>query len=186
MLKSTLIASTLIASGLILTGCTGAPPATTPPSTPPGAAIADAPSAVATTGAPTSDDHNAAGLAAVRLAETELGGRAIDLDHDSNRWEVEVLVGDRVHEVHINQSGTSITERLVDKAADTETKRRAAAATVTLTDAVTTALDQTQGVLDDADLDDHRGAVVWAVTIDTPDRPDVNVHVDATAGTVAD
>lgn len=185
MKKTTALLPTVLAGGLLLAACTS--PAT-PPAPAPG--TVNPPAATATADAPRGDTpadaaaHNAAGEAAVATAEAEVSGAAIQLDHDDQRWEVEVLVGDRVHDVTTDNAGTAVTESDRDEAVDGDDARRAAAATVSLVDAMKTALEATPGVIDDVELDDRNDAVVWEVTIDTADRDDVDVYVDAVTGEI--
>lgn len=193
MKKTTALIPTVLAGGLLLAGCTSpaTAPATTAPTVNPPAATAAAPApTAATTDAPRGDTaadaaaHNAAGGAAAATAEAEVSGTAIQLDHDDQRWEVEVLVGDRVHDVTTDNGGTAVTESDRDEAVDGDDARRAAAATVSLVDAMKTALEATPGVIDDVELDDRNGAVVWEVTIDTAENDDVDVYVDAATGAI--
>ena len=56
------------------------------------------------------------------------------------------------------------------------------AAKISLGDAITTALKQVDGTLDDAELEEQGGRHVWQVTIDTTDRGGVEVDVDVESG----
>lgn len=195
MKKTTALIPTVLAAGLILAGCTSPTPPAPAPATTSGPVVAPAttpagnpPASNATPGSgdAASDDtaHNAAAEAAVRTAEGEANGRVIELDREGNGWEVEVLVGDRIHEFRIDDAGTAVTDRRGDEGVHPEDQRRAAAATISVTDAMRAALAAIPGTIDDIELDDRNNVVVWEVTIDTADDDDMEVYVDATTGEV--
>lgn len=186
----------LTIAGLALTGLlascggtstpadTSAPaPETTTAAPATSAAAPSASSAPDSTTAANPDMSMEAGYAAIALAEAEVpGGRATELDwSDDDSWEVEVIVGDRKHEFDISADGTTITERDEDDA-DSDDVDRLASATVSLTEAIQTAMAAVPGEFDDADLSTEDGVVVWEINLDDPD--DVEVYVDASSGEV--
>lgn len=122
---------------------------------------------------------------AIDTAESEAGGTAYELDDqdDDDTWEVDVAVDDRSVEVTVSADGTQVvgTE---DDDLDDDDRRALAAATITLADAITTALAEVPGTFDDAELDADDGTFAWEVTIDVAPDDDVDVYVDVTTGTV--
>ncbi len=121
---------------------------------------------------------------AIDTAESEAGGSAYELDDqdDDGTWQVDVAVDDRSVEVTVSADGTQVvgTE---DDDLDDDDRQALAAATITLADAITTALAEVPGTLDDAEIDADDGTVAWQVTVDvTPDVADV--YVDVATGAV--
>lgn len=115
---------------------------------------------------------------AIQLAETESGGVAYKIDDEDNddAWEVDVLLPDGTGmEVKVDRAGQNVLETENDDDADvTELP------STTLMDAISAAVAHIPGVLDDAELDDEDGRVVWKVELDqTADGDDVELHLDA-------
>ena len=180
---------------LALTACSGgATPAMTPEATnAPAATVAPAttdaaPTAGATTDAAAPADaeaSNAAALRAITFAAGEAGGTAYGLDDSdlTGTWEVDVLVGDRSHEIEVSEDGTTVEGR-EEEDADRDDIDRLGRAQVTIEDAIDTALAEVPGTLDDVELDDEDGTDVWEVTIDAADNDDIEVYVDAGSGEI--
>lgn len=166
-----------------------APPATTDPDPGPGPGPdGGEPGATVTTGLETGTGTAPAGAdawrAAITTAETDTGGVAFALDGERNGWEVTVAVGDRGLEVQLGASGTDVLGSTDDDPLDAD-DRAALAGTVTLADAIATALVEVPGALDSAEADSGPGgASVWEVTVVAADGRDVEVAVDVATGEV--
>lgn len=113
---------------------------------------------------------------AIALAESETGGTAYEIDDEDNdtAWEIDVLLPDgTAKEVKVNREGTEVL-----KVEDESTEHTQLPST-TLMDAIRAALDHTPGVLDDAELDDEDGQIVWKVEVDKTDSgDDVDLYLD--------
>ena len=122
-------------------------------------------------------------LAAISAAEEEAGGTAYEIDDqdDDGSWEIDVAEGSTSTEVTVTADGTATVD---DDTDDLDDEDRAALQTakISLGDAITTALKQVDGTLDDAELEEQGGRHVWQVTIDTTDRGGVEVDVDVESG----
>lgn len=122
-------------------------------------------------------------LAAISAAEEEAGGTAYEIDDqdDDGSWEIDVAEGSTSTEVTVTADGTATVD---DDTDDLDDEDRAAieAAKISLGDAITTALKQVDGTLDDVELEEQGGRHVWQVTIDTTDRGGVEVDVDVESG----
>ncbi|NLG20128.1 MAG: hypothetical protein GX555_01680 [Actinomycetales bacterium] len=123
-------------------------------------------------------DLTALGLAAIDTAIAETDGVAYEIDDldDDGTWEVDVRVGDRSVEVKVTADGTEVVATEDD---DLDEDDRAALdiATITLSDAITLAVDEVGGVLDDAELETDDGTAYWEVTVDTDAKDDIEVKV---------
>lgn len=126
--------------------------------------------------------------AAVETAESEVDGRLLELERDTEDgeeiWEAEVAAGDEEYEFDISLDGTEVlsseTEPLEDKHRD-----ELDAASVEATDAIETAIGEVGGTIDEIELDDHAGTIVWEVDV----LPEGNgsteeVIIDAASGEV--
>lgn len=147
----------------------------------------DAPTDDATTDGATATadgDVTAAGLAAISTAEGEVGGVAYTVDDsdDDGTWEVDVRTGSTSVEVTVAADGT--VSRTEEDDLDADDVAAIDAATVTLAEAIGAAVDETGGVLDDAELSDDDGAVHYEVSVRGADGAEVDVHVDAATGDV--
>lgn len=199
--------TTLAASAVLLAGCSNPAAPAKAPDVPTSTSTLAAP--VTTPASPAGDDqtpvsqpsqasagsrtrasdpqaHNESASAAIRAAESELTGRAIALDADGDgddHWELDVVVGDRVPEVEVDRAG-KVVNRDDQDALDADDRRKLDAAKVTIQQAIDAALAKQPGHLDDIELDDADGRVVWEVTIDSAEAEDVEVEVDAANGTI--
>ena len=196
-------AASALALGLVLTGCgqsddgaadpapagsdtsaaTTDAPATGDASTAPSDAAS--PTETANGGGSTVADLTAAGLAAIVSAEAEASGVAFGIDDadDDQTWEVDVRTDAGVTEVRVSADrsevlGTELDDLDADDAAALD------AATITLAEAIEAAVAETGGMLDDAELSDDGGVVHFEVTVDTDERRDVDVDIDAATGAV--
>jgi uncharacterized membrane protein YkoI len=114
--------------------------------------------------------------AVIDTAEAHADATAYEIDQEDTSTDVDVAVGDRSVEVTVSADGTEVVGTEEDEL-DADDRQALAEATVTLADAIATAVVQVPGTLDDAALDEDGGTVVWEVTvIETGD--DVEVFVD--------
>lgn len=159
------------------------PPTSSPTESDGGGDGAETPDTPAQSGAGAADAESLArGLAAVVAAEEHLTGTAYELSVDDGRWEVDVAVGDRSHEVRVTQDGTvtgADEERL-----DADDRAALEAAEVTLTDAIETAAGAAPGGrLDDVSLDDDGRGYTWEVSFEDG-GVDHEIHVDVVSGEI--
>lgn len=158
--------------------------ATDPAATGDDATTDDGATAEATTEAPVAPapgDGQLAALgqigAAIQLAEAESGGVAykIDDENDDRAWEIDVLLPDGTGmEVTVDHEGTEVLGTEADDDPDvTELP------STTLLDAISAAIAHTPGTLDDAELDEEDGRLVWKVELDaTANGDDFEIHLD--------
>ncbi|GMA33010.1 PepSY domain-containing protein [Litorihabitans aurantiacus] len=171
---------------------TGSSTATDPSTSPSTSTPSDAspspsdasPTTGASTPAPGAGDRTASGLAAIAVAESETGGVAFAIDDsdDDGGWEVTVRTGDTAVEVRVGSDGTVVRTEPDDL--DDDDRTAIDAVGITLAQAIETAVAETGGVLDDADLSDDDDQRHVEVTVDTADRTDVEVHLDPASGEV--
>lgn len=128
-------------------------------------------------------EHNAGALVAIQTAEAATEGIAFNIDWSRNRWEVELIAGNRIHEVYLSADGTSITKQESERA-EAEDRALLSRAEVPMASAITTVVSATpQSLLIEADLDTRRGAVVWEIDV-TVDNVRQRNYVDAVTGDV--
>lgn len=159
-------------TALLLAGCASTPPAAPPSSTE--ATPATTPTPVETVTSPTAtespspepsaqSEHNANALVAIETAQAATEGVAFNLDWTRNRWEIELIAGNRIHEVYLSADGTTITKQEAERA-EAEDRRLLERAEVPMADAIATVVTATPDALVvEADLDTRRGEVVWEV-----------------------
>ena len=133
--------------------------------------------------APASSSGSDMWHAAIEAAEQEADGTAYEIDDqdDDETWEVDVAKGKTSSEVQIAADGTVRGEDDTDL--DDDDRAGLAAAKITLVEAIEAALEEADGSLDDAELEEEGGKHFWQVTVDTADRTEVEVRVDVTSGT---
>lgn len=162
-----------VGTALLLAGCAGSPsvtdsvspPAETVPApespTPESPTSPSAtPSAEPTAG---TSEHNAAALAGIQTAEAATEGTAFSLDWSRNRWEIELIAGNRMHEVYLSADGTTITKQEAERA-EAEDRGLLARAEVPMADAIATALAAVPDAsVVEVDLDTRRSDLVWEV-----------------------
>lgn len=135
-------------------------------------------------GGAASDDQGAqAVLEAIAAAEKEADGTAYEIDdqEDDGTWEVDVAKGSESIEVEVAEDGSTTADESDDL--DEDDRAGVRAAKIEIGDAITAALEEVEGTLDDVELEEEDGAHYWEVTIDSADRDDVEVRVDVTDGT---
>ncbi|WP_432560237.1 PepSY domain-containing protein [Granulicoccus sp. GXG6511] len=162
-----------------------APPPATAPQAP-------APTEETTSGAATTDaddqapeERNQGALQAIATAADAAGGTPYEIDDsdDDGSWEVDVMVGERSHEVKVSADGQNVVEQEEDDS-DGDDRERLGQAGLSMAQAIEAALREVPGTLDDVELDEEDGAPVWEVTIDTPDQDDIEVYIDVRDGNV--
>lgn len=197
-----LTGSLIIAASLGLTGCNAAdsiPGVQSPPTvenTSPGATNAPTnsgqPDDVVATPA---DLHKVtiAALAAIDLAESTTGGVAYQLsdDDDESRWEVELRLSSTEVEAKVSWDGTQFISQETDDDLDSDTLRKLDTATLTIQDAIKTASPHAGGYVDDAELDEEDGVVIWEIQFQNNNDDDSanntdewEVYVDAQTGEI--
>ncbi|QCP08541.1 peptidase [Micrococcus luteus] len=107
----------------------------------------------------------------------------MDLDDDDAKWEVDVVVGDDVKEYDVTTGG-QVSEGVRPQIDDDV--RRAGEAQVTAETAISTALQgRTDQTVDEVDLDEEGGTLVWKVELDRENGEDgAEVKIDAKTGDV--
>lgn len=97
----------------------------------------------------------------------------IDREDDTVVYEMDVVVGQDVLELIVDTVAGDIREDDRDNDED-EDIREAGAATVTVVDAITQALEaHPDGVLDEASLDEDDGRLQWEIDLDDVERNDL-------------
>lgn len=138
-------------------------------------------------------------LAAIKAAEAEVGGTAYEVDkHGADGtsgersctratacWEIDVQDGDRSVEVRVAADGT-IQKTEEHHAMDADDRVALEGAKITISEAITAAIDEVGGKLDDAELDEKNGTYAWEISVDATDegRDDVEVRIDLVSGEV--
>lgn len=136
------------------------------------------------TAAANPEQHNAGAATAIDTAAQAAGGTAYaidDADNDRN-WEVDVWAGGQKIEVKVSGDGANVVEQ--GRPENDDDGARVEQARTTLKEAVEKALAEVPGALDDAELDEDNGTVVYEVTIDTTEQDDVDVLVNAADGSI--
>lgn len=117
-----------------------------------------------------------AAIAAIAAAEQAGQGRAVQIEFEDGAWEIDVMQGDRVVEYRAAEDGTvSPTDESDD--VDEGERRALEAAEVTLTDAIQAALQRVPGALEEAELDEENGQLVYQVDV-RPEGGGVTQEVD--------
>ncbi|MCO5314870.1 MAG: PepSY domain-containing protein [Solirubrobacterales bacterium] len=122
---------------------------------------------------------------AVRTAESAVGaGMAFDLERDRHRgarvWEVEVDSGHaRPIEVLVSRDGRTVVRK--KKTGPSDDVRKVRRAKVSLDSALGKANPHADGRLTEADIDRHRGKLVWEVNF-RDGKVETEVKIDAASG----
>ncbi|MBD8029845.1 PepSY domain-containing protein [Corynebacterium gallinarum] len=97
----------------------------------------------------------------------------IDREDDTEAYEIDVVVGEEVLELDVDTAAGEVRESDRDND-DAEDVRRAQEATVTISDAITQALEaHPDGVVDEASLEDEDGRLEWQIDLDDVERNDL-------------
>lgn len=126
-------------------------------------------------------------LKAIDTAEKEIGGKVVDLDWDDDKsgWDVEVVKGNKSHEIEISPDGSKITNRDEVEDVDSDDRREYDAIKVDIRKAIETALKDTPGGLDDVSVDEEQGQIMWEVDV-YPEGggSDVTIYIDVKSGKI--
>ena len=97
----------------------------------------------------------------------------IDREDDTEAYEIDVVVGEEVLELDVDTAAGEVRESDRDND-DAEDVRRAQEASVTISDAITQALEaHPDGVVDEASLEDEDGRLEWQIDLDDVERNDL-------------
>ena len=164
---------TVLAAAALLAGCsngTDEAPATK--------TVTETPTTVATSVASESagEATNDAAYEAIEAARPFGTVISIDREDNTNAFEVKVAAEDKIVELLVD--GNHVMEKESEQ--DAEDVAKAGQATVAIEDAIKDALNQHDGILDSAELDEDNGVLQWEVSIDNPDGSDLaEVNVPA-------
>jgi len=124
-------------------------------------------------------------VAAIELAENEVGGTAFELDEEGKRgWDIDVVADGQVTEIRVNPDGTEVTDTRNDGRIDVADGARVTQATLSMADAVTAAGEEITGLVQGVELDRFRvQTLVWAVEL-SDGEDDIEVSIDAASGDV--
>ena len=146
----------------------------------PGAEQSPSPSTGST---PADGGTTALGLTAIATAEAAAGGQAYQIDDldDDKIWEVDVRVGLASIEVAVSGDGTQVYSQ-EGKDLDDDLESALAGATVTLSEVIQIAVEDSGGMLREVELEDATDAQPphWAVSLKTGQSQDTEVHVSLT------
>ncbi|MGO1661710.1 MAG: PepSY domain-containing protein [Canibacter sp.] len=129
-----------------------------------------------------------AALTAIRTAEAEVdGGKAseIDFENEENEWEVTVLTESQSIEIHIQDDGSSVVKTDDPESPETDDWQRLGEAQVDFGTALKSAIADTAGTIDEANIDDHKSGTVWEIDIYPEGTTEsVQLLVDAESGDI--
>lgn len=123
---------------------------------------------------------------AVRTARRAVGGRPYDIERERLRgkrvWEVKLArAAGRPREVLVSANGRRVLRR--ETTGRSDEAREARRAKVGMIAAILKAARRANGRLEDAEIDDHRGHVVWAVSFESR-RSETDVYIRVDTGAV--
>ncbi|WP_413451560.1 PepSY domain-containing protein [Georgenia phoenicis] len=123
---------------------------------------------------------------ALSTAADELGGVAFAVDRSDDDgeelWEVSVAVGDEDVEVFVSLDGNAVVREGDRESLDDEDRSELDRVSVSAPEAATTAVAETGGSVEEVDLDEDDGTLVWDIEMRTTDGATTDVRVDATTG----
>lgn len=125
---------------------------------------------------------------ALSTAAEELGGQsfAVDPSDDDGEelWEVSVAVGQEHVEVYVSLDGNAVVREGETEGLDDDDQRRLDAVSIAAAEAALTAAQETGGTVEEVELDDENGTVVWDIEVRSTDGASIDVRVDAVTGEV--
>lgn len=125
---------------------------------------------------------------AVDLAETVAGGTAFEVERenpdDGVDWEIAVAVDGEEVVVMVTPDGTEVLGSHPDGSVSADDQAGLDAAAVSLSQAITVALGEVEGVLDEVGLERYSDGYAWEVSVDGADGHHTDVHVDVATGEV--
>ncbi|MCQ4612715.1 MULTISPECIES: PepSY domain-containing protein [Corynebacterium] len=168
---------TVLAAAALLAGCSNGgteAPATKTVTEAPETTVATTTTAAASESA--GEATNDAAYEAIEAARPFGTVISIDREDNTNAFEVKVAAEDKIVELLVD--GNHVMEKESEQ--DAEDVAKAGQATVAIEDAIKDALNQHDGILDSAELDEDNGVLQWEVSIDNPDGTDLaEVNVPA-------
>jgi|GEM_PF-4269520 len=134
---------------------------------------------------PTAGGDDAA-FTAISTVEAD-GGKVVGIDRQDDGaggYELVVLDGNELFEVEVDASGMNPGQR-TKETADAAELDRLKGATVPLADALETARTEVPGKdIDEAEIDDENGVVVWKIELDVDNQGSSEVRIDSASGAV--
>lgn len=125
---------------------------------------------------------------ALSVAAEELGGQAIEIDRSDDGgeelWQVTVAVEDEAVEVYVSLDGNAVVREGESEPLDDEDRRRLDELAISASEAATTAVSELAASVEEVDLTDENGVVVWDIELRTTDGASTDVLVDAVTGEV--
>lgn len=161
---------TVLAAAALLAGCSNGgteAPATKTVTEAPETTVATTTTAAASESA--GEATNDAAYEAIEAARPFGTVISIDREDNTNAFEVKVAAEDKIVELLVD--GNHVMEKESEQ--DAEDVAKAGQATVAIEDAIKDALNQHDGILDSAELDEDNGVLQWEVSIDNPDGSDL-------------
>lgn len=132
---------------------------------------------------PADADTTAVGLAAISTAESAAGGQAYQIDdrNDDKTWEVDVRIGLGSVEVTVSGDGTQVYSQ-GEGGLDDDLHAALAGATITLSEAIQIAVEDSGGMLREVELEDATDAAPhhWEVSLNTGQPTDTEVSISMT------
>lgn len=125
---------------------------------------------------------------ALSTAAESLDGQAFAVertdDDGEELWEVTVAVGDEQVDVYVDLDGNALVREGEREALEGEDQQRLDEVAVTASEAATTAVQRLGAVVEEVDLTDEAGTVVWEIELRTTDGATTEARVDAMTGEV--
>ncbi|WP_324650333.1 PepSY domain-containing protein [Georgenia sp. H159] len=125
---------------------------------------------------------------ALSTAAEELDGQAFEVDRSDDDgeelWQVSVAVGQEQVEVYVSPDGNAVVREGETEDLDDEDRRLLDEVAVGASEAALTAAQEMGGTVEELDLDEDDGTVVWDVELRTTDGASTDVRVDAVTGEV--
>lgn len=180
-------------ASLALAACSGGgsdsadSPSAAAPASDPAASSPSADSSSSPAGGGQSDDAAPVeeAAAAASAAEKKHSGTVTEIDvNDDGSYDVEIVTGNAKVDATVAKDGSSVSEKTTKQKQDSDDDvKRAASATTTMTDAITTAGTAAKGEFTEAELTEDDGKVAYKVEIEASSGKHV-VYVDAVTGAV--
>ncbi|MBZ6484951.1 PepSY domain-containing protein [Priestia aryabhattai] len=111
----------------------------------------------------------------------------LDVDNGVKQYEVDITKGNKEYDVDIDSSSGKIIEfdeEQKDDEDEREENLQNASPAISLNQAIKTALKSAKGTVNETDLDQENDRLVYEIEIDTADKREATVSVDAKNGDV--
>ncbi|MEW4266755.1 PepSY domain-containing protein [Priestia megaterium] len=111
----------------------------------------------------------------------------LDVDDGVKQYEVDITKGNKEYDVDIDSSNGKIIEfdeEQKDDEDEREENLQNASPAISLNQAIKTALKSAKGTVNETDLDQENDRLVYEIEIDTADKREATVSVDAKNGDV--